>query len=523
MGKGGIDFLVIGGTAEVKPFLHFLRLIKGSDAVMVLDRDADSPGIKAAEELGIRTSTDFAEYLCKNDLASIIDLTGESVARTKLAEMGLPERGSAVIDGEAARLLYGGIKEAGEVREELVRLQRDNDIKDWGIKKTNEGIRTLYRELEKKKEELERLNQMKSDFISTVSHELRTPLVVIRETVAQVMEGILGATTPQQREFLGICLQDIDRLERIINDLLDMAKLEKGKIEVKRKIVNLVEVIKNIRMAFLSKAGKKQLEIRVRSSGDKVEIYSDEDKIKQIFNNLVGNAVKFTEEGYVEMSVEEKGNKIECYVADTGRGINKEDILKLFDKFQQFGRTSGPGEKGTGLGLAITKGIIDLYGGEIKAESALNEGTKFIFSFPKQTAEEVFREVMSKAFGESEQNSTSLSAAIFRVKNAESVLQTLGQEKMTSAMNSFEDAIEGNLHRSGDVVVKAPDRFYVVLPATSKENAMRVKERVLKAIRSVMSDDESFRKIEIEETGISYPDDGRAIEELLEKVLPGEK
>ena len=272
------------------------------------------------------------------------------------------------------------MEEKDKTKEELL---EELEIQKWGLTKTNEAIKVLYKELEKKNKELKKLDDLKSEFINTISHELRTPLTTIREVVSQVLEGILGQTTPEQREFLSICLQDVDRLKRIIDNLLDISKLEAGKAELKREEVDIVNLAKGVIATFSPKAKSMNLEIRGDFPSEKAIAYADKDSVIQVFTNLLGNALKFCDKGYIQISVMDKPEHIECCVYDTGRGISEDDLPKVFSKFQQFNRVEGPGEKGTGLGLSISKSIIELHNGKIWVESKLKEWTKFTFTLPK--------------------------------------------------------------------------------------------------------------------------------------------
>lgn len=224
---------------------------------------------------------------------------------------------------------------------------------------------------------------MKSDFISTVSHELRTPLTTIREVVSQMLDGIIGATTKEQQEFLTMCLEDIDRLKRIIDNLLDISKIEAGKVEIRKTRWDITALAKTVAAAFIPQSQKKGLEIKTVFAAEGIEVSADKDKITQVLTNLINNALKFTAKGHIEILIVEKDQAVECKVSDTGIGIAAKDLTKLFNKFEQFGRTSGPGEKGTGLGLSIAKGIVELHQGKIWAESELNKGTTFTFVLPK--------------------------------------------------------------------------------------------------------------------------------------------
>ena len=276
------------------------------------------------------------------------------------------------------------VEDKDKTREDLL---KELEIQKWGLTKTNEAIKVLYKELEKKNKELKKLDDLKSEFINTVSHELRTPLTTIREVVSQVLEGILGPTTTEQKDFLTICLEDVDRLKRIIDNLLDISKLEAGGFKLNRKEVNMVELAKGVIAIFSPKAASMSLEIRGNFPSEKVIAYADNDSIIQVFTNVVGNAFKFCDKGYIEISVIDKPEYVECCVYDTGRGISEDDLSKVFGKFQQFNRLDGPGEKGTGLGLSISKSIVELHNGKIWVESELNAWTKFTFTLPKYNQE----------------------------------------------------------------------------------------------------------------------------------------
>lgn len=232
--------------------------------------------------------------------------------------------------------------------------------------------------------ERKQLENMKDEFVSTVSHELRTPLLMIREGVSLVHDGILGPATDDQKKFLTVSLDNIDRLTRIINDLLDISKIEAAKMKLQKEKVNLNQLISKIETGFGPVLRGREVSLKTRLPEKPVEIEADPDKLTQVFTNLIQNAVKFTEKGFIEVALESKSDEVECSVSDSGRGISSEDMEKVFSKFQQFGRTHGAGAKGTGLGLSICKGLVELHGGRIRVESELDKGTRFIFTLPKR-------------------------------------------------------------------------------------------------------------------------------------------
>jgi PAS domain S-box-containing protein len=249
-------------------------------------------------------------------------------------------------------------------------------LRDLTERKQVEELARLYA---KSKE----LDQLRTEFIYNLTHELRTPLTTIREGVSQVTEGILGSTTVEQREFLSIVLTDIDRLSRIINDLLDQAKIEAGRLELTREHVDIVAIARQEARLFGAKAQAKGLQMRTDFSKPAIEIYADPDKLAQVFANLLGNALKFTDCGEVVLTIEDVSEHVSCEIRDTGKGIAPDDLPKVFQKFYQATRTPVAGAQGTGLGLPIAKAIVESHGGMISASSELGVGSTFTFVLPK--------------------------------------------------------------------------------------------------------------------------------------------
>ncbi|MFH1654306.1 MAG: HAMP domain-containing sensor histidine kinase [Pseudomonadota bacterium] len=253
------------------------------------------------------------------------------------------------------------------------------------LRLVNEEKINLYKELEETNKKLQKIDQLKSDFVSMVSHELRTPLANIKASVSLLRDGISGEVNETQRTHLTIASNNIDRLLRIINNLLDLSKIEAGKLELHKERVDLNFIIKQIAISFEPKIEEAHLKLKTHMPNTPTDVFADPDKMTQVITNLISNAVKFTHEGFVEISLREKGNQIECTVRDTGVGIAKEDMPKLFSKFEQFGKPKVTKEKGTGLGLSIAKGIVEEHKGKMFVKSELGKGTEFTFTLPKNT------------------------------------------------------------------------------------------------------------------------------------------
>jgi PAS domain S-box-containing protein len=230
--------------------------------------------------------------------------------------------------------------------------------------------------------EQRRVEEFRNDIVRTVSHELRTPLSIEKEGISLLMDEMVGPVTKEQREILGTVMRSIDRLARMITSLLDSSSLETGKISLLQRMTDLRDLVKDVAFEFKKRAKDKGIELSVKLPECAVRVLVDQDKITQVLSNLVDNAVKFTEKGSVEIILSELKDVVECEVRDTGIGIAPENVAKAFEKFQQFSRTPGPGEKGFGLGLSITKGIVELHGGRIWMKSELGKGTQMTFSLP---------------------------------------------------------------------------------------------------------------------------------------------
>ncbi len=253
--------------------------------------------------------------------------------------------------------------------------------------------RRLYEETKIRNEELESANrklkalyEIQKEFSSTLSHELRTPLASIKAGVDIVLSGTTGDLTADQKDFLSKSKANIDRLNRLINDILDLAHLESGKTPVNIQPNDLNGVVRSVMETQGSVAQDKGVYLKSTLDPQLPAIAFDVDKIIQVLNNLIANAIKFTDKGGVTVSTfnHPQANHIEICIKDTGYGIQAEDIPKLFNKFQQLGEPAHRKTGGTGLGLAICKEIIRQHGGKIYVESKAGEGSAFYFVLPIQ-------------------------------------------------------------------------------------------------------------------------------------------
>jgi len=258
------------------------------------------------------------------------------------------------------------------------------ELQTWGLQKANDGIKALYQEMEKKNVELARLDQLKNDFVSIVAHELRNPLMVIREAAILILDGLAGPVEKEQKGYLTMVHKTSDQLIHITNDLLDLAKIEAGKIVLNCEKIDLCSLVRQSCEGINLRAQKKAIVVSVDCPSRTVEIEADFDKLAQVMINLLSNALKFTEKGSITVEIKDLGEEVRCAVKDTGAGISEGNLLKLFNKFMQFTKKDALEEKGTGLGLVICQSIIKAHGGRMEVESELGKGSTFSFFLPKQ-------------------------------------------------------------------------------------------------------------------------------------------
>lgn len=292
---------------------------------------------------------------------------------------------SPIIDEKG--VFFGSVHIARDItnikktQDELAKAKQDAEDQAWGLSKANEGIKLLYKELEEKNRELVRLGQLKSSFVSMVSHELRTPLTAIKEGIGIVLDGTTGPVTDEQKDFLDTAKRNVDRLSRLINNILDFQKLDAGKMKFDYQENNINLVAKEVYQTMEPLVKGKWLDFVLQLDESIPLVKFDKDKITQVLTNLVSNAMKFTLNGSVSIITTKGANTIQVTVKDTGPGVKQEDLDKLFQYFEQIGDIKQR-RGGTGLGLAICKEIVAMHNGKIWVESQYGQGTSFHFVLP---------------------------------------------------------------------------------------------------------------------------------------------
>ena len=236
--------------------------------------------------------------------------------------------------------------------------------------------------IKKAEELLKEMDRRKSDFVSNVSHEFKSPLGIMREGVAQVLDGSSGKINAKQRNALEIAKRNIERLIRLVTNLLDIARIEAGKMQLKIEKVEIGGLLNEIIANNRSELSKKRIIIKKCINPKTGSVLADKDKLTEVIVNLLSNAIKYTPQGG-RITITLRGNRegVHFEIFNTGPGISKENLDKLFDKFE---RINAEKQEGTGLGLAICKSIIELHKGRIWAESEIGKGSRFIFILPRK-------------------------------------------------------------------------------------------------------------------------------------------
>jgi len=236
--------------------------------------------------------------------------------------------------------------------------------------------------LNKLNEDLRQLNETKSEFTAMLSHELRTPLTAITQGVKIILDGKTGDINDEQRTFLEITERNVQRLSRLVNDVLDFQKLDTRRMDFYWQKNNINDVVKEVEHDIANFTGDKNLTIETDLCFDMQAVIFDKDKIIQVITNLLSNAIKYTSEGKIILSTHVVDDGIKVSVTDSGIGIAQDNISKLFTSFTQLekGKTKKPG--GSGLGLAISKKIVEAHKGQIWVESEVNRGSVFSFVIP---------------------------------------------------------------------------------------------------------------------------------------------
>ncbi|NQT07409.1 MAG: PAS domain-containing protein [Candidatus Omnitrophica bacterium] len=343
--------------------------------VMVNDAHAKGLGLKPTQVIG-KTDYDFfpkkrAAHMAKDDMEVI-------------------ETGKAIVDKIERATRADGID--NYVSTTKIPRYDDNGrvigligiTRDITQRMQYEQLRDEKVKIEEKLGTVEELNKLKSEFVSVVSHELRTPLAIINEAVELLSDKTAGAVNDVQAKLLKTAKNNVKRLKGIIEDLLDLSRIEGGKLKLNFSLVNLADILRDSADFFIHNAQEKGVEVEYIIPREEVNIFVDPDRINQVVTNLINNALKFTERGgRIKIELKVQQTKVRIGVIDTGIGISREDLSRLFNKFVQVTDKSDAQRRGVGLGLSIAKELVEKHSGEIWVESKVGVGSKFYFTLSR--------------------------------------------------------------------------------------------------------------------------------------------
>ncbi|MCI3919551.1 HAMP domain-containing histidine kinase [Paenibacillus sp. TRM 82003] len=237
------------------------------------------------------------------------------------------------------------------------------------------GVNALGGKLQRIEEERKKADRIRDDFLANISHELRTPLNSMQGFLEALQDGLI----PEEgrRKYYDVMYQETLQMNRLVDDLIDLIKLENHEIKLERHPLDIEPLYQKLAIKFEQEVRERGLEPRIRMADDLPKVNADVDRLEQILANLITNAIKFTEEGYIELTASYDSGELLLTVADTGVGISEHDLNRIWERFFKTDRGRSRKNKGAGLGLAIVKELVELHGGAISARSGLNEGTTF--------------------------------------------------------------------------------------------------------------------------------------------------
>ena len=387
-GYGGGGRAEFGVDVEAHAFL--IRVSDRGPGIRELERILagryESPSGMGLGIIGARRLTDRFEIesvpgegttvtLGKRLPARVGRLTAERLAAVERAIGSAPRDTLGELQAQNQELLRS-LDEVEERRAEVERLNLE-------LEETNRGVLALYAELDDRAVELARASELKSRFLSNISHELRTPLNSVLNVTRLLLDRLDGELTPEQERQVLLVRGSAASLVEIVNDLLDLARIEAGKTVLRLTTFPIEDLVGALRGMIRPLLTSDQVALVVEPVPPEATMHSDEGRVSQILRNLLSNAVKFTEAGEVRLSTEVSGELVVFSVADTGIGISPADLERIFEEFGQVETPLQRRAAGSGLGLPLSRQLAHLLGGELRVESEPGVGSVFTLTLPR--------------------------------------------------------------------------------------------------------------------------------------------
>ncbi len=440
------------------------------------------------------------------------------IGKTKPETLTMIMTGHGTIDSALEAMKRGAsdyLMKPLNLDELIIRIRKVLDEKQRFVR-----LRDFADQLEKANEELRRIDSMKSEFVSVASHELRTPLAAVKNAVQLVLKGTTGKINENQAKFLSMADRNINRLTNIVNDLLNLSRIESGKIELRFESVGLKGIIELTTSSLRLHADGKSIKIYSEINEQLPAVYGDSEKIEQILTNLIDNAIKFTPEGGRILITARPvphdkkagyGDKVAVSVKDTGIGIPSAHLNAIFEKFHQVEGSLQRSVSGTGLGLAITKGLVEAHQGKIWVESEVGKGSTFTFTLPVSEGERrdpYFRFILDKEFHRVEENDAPLTLFLFEVSDEKG-------EVKNALLDELEEKIRQCLCRKADILLRREkEKILAALCEADLKGAQVIRQRIEEGIQKYASGGEEAAVV-IKVGMATYPEEALSKADLF--------
>lgn len=375
--------------------------------------------------------------------------------------------------------------------------------------------------------EREEMEKMKSEFLSIASHELRTPMTSIKNAVEIIVKGKAGEVNETQAKFLSMADRNIKRLSALINDLLDISKIESKKMQFNYSQVDTADSVEHVFNTLKPLADTKSLTLKADIADGTPPVYADDNRVEEVLLNLVGNAIKFTDNmgeirvaTKIKKEVSDAGLKdfLEITVEDEGVGIAKEHLNHIFEKFYQVGGSLARRYDSTGLGLSICKGVIEAHGGKIRCESDEGKGSRFIFTLPIVDEAEEFMKIVSDEINEAAKQKMQVAILIVRIKDFERFRNSGGKEDNEKLLEKVKEAIRWGGLRTTDRLKVMPEsgEVIMVMNNTNSKGAQIVQEKIGRLTCDINKGRENSCIPAFDSGYAVFPEDGETIESLVD-------
>lgn len=374
---------------------------------------------------------------------------------------------------------------------------------------------------EKSLKKNEDIDKLKNDLISVVSHELRTPLAIVKGSLENLKMGMIGELSEKQEKILHTSLRNVDRLGKIIHNLLDLSMLEAGVSKIYRRKLHLLPIIEEIKLAWQEEANQKKLHLKLEVSPQVPNVLADEKLIRQVLNRLLENAF-YHAQNKILIKLSKKQDQIRVLIRDDGPGIQVEDKENVFDKFMQINRPKGgAGYKGAGLGLSIAKEIIDKHQGEISFEENIEQGCSIFFTLPVYEESDVLQEELEKFRFEADHKKEPFTLMTLFIQDWKQIKKSCSEKQFSWMLADLNKSISSIL-RPSDVILEMNDGkgFYVLLSGADQKKAFLVTERIHLVTKDCFCPGQNGKiYIQLKVGSSVYPNDTAYLNKLVEYSL----